>query len=66
MHHFIAPDAFQLELATNHVSGGRSAEAGTFYANPRAETLKGQSRLTRETGVAITASALGLMKLRSV
>jgi len=49
MHHSIAPDAFQLELATNHVSGGRSAEAGTFYANPRAERLKGKSRLTRET-----------------
>jgi len=49
MRHSIAPDAFQLEFATNHVSGGRSAEAGTFYANARTERLKGRSRLTRET-----------------
>jgi len=40
--HSIAPDAFQLEFAANYVSGGRSAEAGTFYAAASTERLKGK------------------------
>jgi len=42
VHHSIAPDAFQLEFAANYVSGGRSAEAGTFYAAASTERLKGK------------------------